>query len=217
MSVFDLHIHTTFSDGVMDVETVLKIAEKLKFTGVSITDHDTLKGSLKALAIQKNYNVLVIPGIEVSTKYGHILVYGLTELKYSSIDELYDVVHENGGLIAIAHPYGRLLFFKYPIVDMDDLLEKADAIECTNGRVYSKCNVKAYVLSEKFNKPCIGGSDAHIPEEIGSTLTLVYENIESIDDFISAVKKGKTKTLGSKSLLSIMRSIIAKRIKYLRF
>lgn len=217
MSVFDLHIHTTFSDGVMDVETVLKIAEKLKFTGVSITDHDTLKGSLKALTIQKDYNVLVIPGIEVSTKYGHILVYGLTELKYSSIDELYDIVHENGGLIAVAHPYGKLLFFKYPIVNMDDLLKKSDAIECANGRVYSRCNVKARILAEKFNKPCIGGSDAHIPEEIGSILTLVHENIESIDDFILAAKRGKTKTLRSKSLFSIIHSIIAKRIKYLSF
>ena len=213
MGKYDLHIHTTFSDGTMTVEDVLKKAKHIGLSGISITDHDTLSGSLKALSMQKDYGILVVPGIEVSTRYGHILVYGLTELKYSSINELIDIVHENDGLLAIAHPYGKFTFLKYPIVDMAEILEKADAIECYNGKTIHSSNVKAKHLATKLKKPCIGGSDAHIIEEVGSVLTLISENVESIDDFISAVKKGNTKVLGYKSLFSIISSMIIKGLR----
>ena len=213
MGKYDLHIHTIFSDGTMTVKDVLKKAKYIGLSGISITDHDTLSSSLKALSMQKDYGILVIPGVEVSTRYGHILVYGLTELKYSSINELADIVHENDGLLAIAHPYGKFTFLKYPIVDMAEILEKADAIECYNGKTIHSSNVKAEHLANKLKKPCIGGSDAHIIEEVGSVLTLISENVESIDDFISAVKKGNTKVLGYKNLFSIIGSMIIKGLR----
>ena len=146
MGSYDLHIHTVFSDGTMSVEDVLKKAKHIGLSGISITDHDTLDGSLKALSIQRDYGVLAIPGVEVSTRYGHILVYGLTKLKYSSVNELIDVVHENAGLLAVAHPYGKLVFFKYPIVDMVNLLKKMDAIECYNAVSYTHLTLPTILL-----------------------------------------------------------------------
>ncbi len=213
MGSYDLHIHTVFSDGTMSVEDVLKKAKHIGLSGISITDHDTLDGSLKALSIQRDYGVLAIPGVEVSTRYGHILVYGLTKLKYSSVNELIDVVHENAGLLAVAHPYGKFAFFKYPIVDMADLLKKMDAIECYNGKTFHSSNVKAKQLAIKLGKPCIGGSDAHIIEEVGSVVTLINEDIKTVDDFISAVRKGNTRVSGYRSLLSILSSMVIRRIR----
>ena len=41
--MIDLHIHTTNSDGSDSVIDVLKKAEKLGLTHISITDHDTCR------------------------------------------------------------------------------------------------------------------------------------------------------------------------------
>ena len=61
----DLHIHTTYSDGVFSVKEVVKFAEKEGLTHISITDHDTLSGTLEALTMKTS--LTIIPGIELST------------------------------------------------------------------------------------------------------------------------------------------------------
>ena len=43
---FDLHVHSNCSDGRDEVRTILKAAVKRGLAGLSITDHDTLQGSL---------------------------------------------------------------------------------------------------------------------------------------------------------------------------
>lgn len=73
----DLHIHTTYSDGVFSVKEVVKFAEKEGLTHISITDHDTLSGTLEALTMKTS--LTIIPGIELSTYHQdesiHILGY----------------------------------------------------------------------------------------------------------------------------------------------
>ena len=76
----DLHVHTNASrDGESSVEDVLAAAVKAGLDAIAITDHDTTEGSLCALAAQ-NPGVLIIPGIEVSTRQGHLLVLGTTKV-----------------------------------------------------------------------------------------------------------------------------------------
>lgn len=74
----DFHIHTTYSDGTFSVEEVLQEASK-SLDYLSITDHDNLEGSLKALEICQKYNLEVVIGVEVSTyskdESVHILAY----------------------------------------------------------------------------------------------------------------------------------------------
>jgi len=64
--VADLHNHTTASDGDFLPEKLVKQARKLGLKALGITDHDTLKGLSKALKAGKEYQVEVIPGVEVS-------------------------------------------------------------------------------------------------------------------------------------------------------
>ena len=79
----DLHIHSFgFDDGSFDVKdaemTPVNIVDKAienKLSVISITDHNEINNSNKAIDYAAGKNILVLPGIEVSTTQGHLLVY----------------------------------------------------------------------------------------------------------------------------------------------
>ncbi len=82
----DLHLHTTHSDGVLDIPSILKLAKEHDYTTLSITDHDTLSGSKIALSLAKKYGINIIPGVEISSihknKDIHILAYFVDVANY---------------------------------------------------------------------------------------------------------------------------------------
>ncbi len=63
----DLHLHSTYSDGSYQPEELLKLARSKGLDTIAIADHDTIKGSKKAIKIKDDYDVEVIPAIEFST------------------------------------------------------------------------------------------------------------------------------------------------------
>jgi hypothetical protein len=71
----DLHIHTTYSDGLLTPDEVIKVAFQKGLYAISITDHDTVAGIRKF----ENSQVKVIPGIEFGCVFEgedvHILGY----------------------------------------------------------------------------------------------------------------------------------------------
>ena len=82
MHKFDLHLHTTASDGSDTPRELISIAEEAGLAVISVTDHDTLDGCIEAIKIPQD-DVKVITGIEFSChRYGdvdfdcHILGYG---------------------------------------------------------------------------------------------------------------------------------------------
>lgn len=74
----DLHVHTTASDGTFTGREVVELAAKKGLAAVAVTDHDTVAGFAEAAKAGAQLGVEVVPGIEISTKYGgavHILGY----------------------------------------------------------------------------------------------------------------------------------------------
>ncbi len=77
--MIDLHAHTNISDGFLSDRELIKLAKEKGVTHLAITNHDTTKGLQKAIDIGKEYEVVVIPGIEISAydpqsqKKAHIL------------------------------------------------------------------------------------------------------------------------------------------------
>ncbi|MDW8268737.1 MAG: PHP domain-containing protein, partial [Anaerolineae bacterium] len=55
MGQADLHLHTTFSDGVGTVEAVLEAARRAGLDIIAITDHDTLQGAWRACDLGPRY------------------------------------------------------------------------------------------------------------------------------------------------------------------
>ena len=78
MREIDLHVHTTASDGTCEPREAVKLAAELGLRAMAVTDHDTALGHAEALAAGREYGIEVVPGIEISTKFGvsvHILGY----------------------------------------------------------------------------------------------------------------------------------------------
>lgn len=76
---YDLHIHTTASDGILSPDNIFKIAIDKDLKGISVTDHDTVDALSECDLIASNMGMDFIPGIEISTDYKnyeiHILGY----------------------------------------------------------------------------------------------------------------------------------------------
>jgi len=79
----DLHLHTTYSDGRLSPEMLIKMAYDNYYSYISITDHDSLAGYIEAKRHVKSYDIHLIPGVEISTMYEdveiHILAYFIDE------------------------------------------------------------------------------------------------------------------------------------------
>jgi len=75
----DLHIHSTFSDGVLKPTEVIDLAKSQGLAAIAITDHDTADGTDEAVQRGKEQGIEVVTGIEISSWHGdtsmHILGY----------------------------------------------------------------------------------------------------------------------------------------------
>jgi predicted metal-dependent phosphoesterase TrpH len=80
MPGFDLHTHSTFSDGTLDPEQVVELAVSRDLAGIALTDHDNTGGVERARAAARGRNLTVLLGCELSAEHHgspvHVLGYG---------------------------------------------------------------------------------------------------------------------------------------------
>ncbi|MCL1974957.1 MAG: PHP domain-containing protein [Firmicutes bacterium] len=93
MPGFDMHIHSTASDGYYNAEEIIDLALATNnVNGIAITDHDTVAALPQASAYAKKLNYPLIPGIELSAEYEgcdvHILGYWIDIAKMAANDDL---------------------------------------------------------------------------------------------------------------------------------
>ena len=77
--VADLHTHSTASDGQYVPSELVKMAGEAGIEVMALTDHDTMDGLEEAAVAGRNYDVAIIPGVELSAREYHtfhILGYG---------------------------------------------------------------------------------------------------------------------------------------------
>jgi hypothetical protein len=79
MSGYDLHTHSTCSDGTETVTANVRLAIERGLDGLAITDHDTTEGLGEAFAAVDGSDLEIVPGIEFSAEYDgsslHVLSY----------------------------------------------------------------------------------------------------------------------------------------------
>ncbi|PKP54381.1 MAG: metal-dependent phosphoesterase [Candidatus Altiarchaeales archaeon HGW-Altiarchaeales-3] len=184
---FDIHLHSNYSDGANTPEEIIKYAKKIGLAGIAITDHDTARGYLNAIdRNSKNKNFKIIPGVEVTSKEGHILCLNAIPeiLPYTPAEEVIEKIHDEGGIAIAAHPYDK---FRGGVSDLI-LKLNFDAIEVFNGRmIMSKKGIEELKkIADKRNIAKTGGSDAHSVREVGNVCIKINENEDPVD----AIRKG---------------------------
>ncbi len=69
ISLIDLHVHTTASDGSCSPTQVVQLALDIGLHAIAITDHDTTAGIAEAQAAAAGTELRIVPGIEISADY----------------------------------------------------------------------------------------------------------------------------------------------------
>lgn len=187
----DLHVHTSAShDGSINPKEVVNQARRKGLDGIAITDHNTVDGFRAARESKEVDDFLLIPGIEVSTDKGHVLVLGTDrEPDSRSFEDVLDFAKENDAVTVAAHPFS---VFRESIEP--ELVERLDAMEVLNGKTYSYFNEKAREFAEEKNMPQIASSDAHEKEGLGRIWTEVEGG--SQPEVLEKIKKGRCEPKG---------------------
>lgn len=181
----DMHVHTVGSpDAHTRVEDLPKIIKSRGLDGVAVTEHDSLNPL-------KFPDVLIIPGIEVSSRDGHVIGLGVREKIPSRLPagETIQRIHEQGGIAIIPHPYDPVC----ECVKLAKLTVRPDAVETMNADAlsFSISNWLARRDASKFKLPQVGGSDSHIPQSIGDAYTVLDSTSRELIDVLNAIKAGK--------------------------
>ena len=194
----DLHIHTACSgDGESQVAEVLTAARAAGLDVIAITDHDTTEGC--AIAVGLSPDILVIPGVEVTTMQGHLLVLGASGPIPKGLDvlETITLAHTLGGVAIIPHPFHR---YRHGVgLKMKEALRAADAIEVFNSRyILGGANRRAFRWARRLGKPMIAGSDAHHCRYVGYGRTLIDAEL-TIEGVLEAIRMGRTQPAGKRT------------------
>jgi predicted metal-dependent phosphoesterase TrpH len=130
-------------------------------------------------------DILIIPGVEITTVEGDLILLGVAELppKPWTVRNVIDFAKEKSGLVIAAHPYRAH--------GLGDAVRNysVDAIEVLNGVSSSNANKMAENLAKELGLPGVAGSDAHVAEELWTVYTEVQASLD-VDEILKAVKKG---------------------------
>lgn len=187
----DLHVHTSHSqDSSTDPKALGQIAKSRGLDGVAVTEHDFFS------LIESN-DILIVPGIEVSSNEGHILALGTNDVvpKGLTARDTIELLRRQNCVIVIPHPYDR----SSPGIDPLRLGSNIDAIETINSSAipFGSCKKKAEAAARLLRLPMVAGSDSHIPSTIGDAYTQVEVSSPSIESVLESIRYGRTTPCGS--------------------
>ena len=187
----DFHVHTWYSrDSLITPKQVVTFAKRAGLDGVAITDHNTIKGVQKI----KSKEILIIPGIEISTLEGHLLGINLNNIIPPKLGmrETIQLIHDAGGIAIAPHPTA---FYKSPPSKIEAMY---DAIEVMNASSipFSVLTYFNKRFADNLNLPETGGSDSHYAPEIGSAYTVIDSDL-NVEDIVRAIKCGSTFAVGN--------------------
>ncbi len=190
----DLHVHSAHSDdGHQTIEEIIDRCRQLDIRVLAITDHNNMGGCEEAERL--GAGMIIIPGIEISSKGGHILGLGLSRPvpRGLEVSETIRQIRQAGGIAIAPHPYRLSTGLGEKNVRENDF----DAIEVANGRSRRAGNRAAKALAEELRLPAVGGSDAHDLRSLGRALTEVPDECRTKEDVIAAIKAGRCFALGA--------------------
>ena len=201
----DLHAHTWHSDGSAPLGDLVAAARAQGLDFVAVTEHDTIS-HLPLLGEHSRPDLLLIPGMEITTYHGHANVWPLdwptvapVEFRCWRDDQMAQVrqaVRTWGALFSVNHPKDG-----GPPWEYGDLFEP-DCMEVWGGpwfiSNYQSLAVWDAQLRQGKRITAVGGSDKHQGPftgelgwyEIGTPCTWVYADALSVEAIMAGLRAG---------------------------
>jgi hypothetical protein len=197
----DLHTHTHHSDATGSVPALIQAARAQGLDFVAVTDHNT-SSHIAALARHATSDLLLIPGLEITTYRGHANVWGIRSwIEFrahaaAQMRQIRDLARARGLVFSINHPKPGGPAWQYEGID-------ADAIEGWQapwflGNIHSLAFWDA-LLREGKRPTLVGGSDKHqgpfegklSAYEVGTPTTWVYAQHLSERAVLEGIRRGR--------------------------
>jgi len=197
----DMHSHSVSSDDSRaTVEQYLKWIQVLRkrghvVDGIVLTEHRKFDYDKDYSALANQYDVVVLKGSELDTRYGHVLVYGVTEPLTKDIDfgnvamdtrELLKAARQHGAYAVPAHP-GRFGIGLTEYIQQGETFDDVHIVERLNGGSRKGENERAWELCDDKGYLGVGGSDAHLTSHICTCLTRFEAKISNEADLVEAL------------------------------
>ncbi|MFC0334973.1 CehA/McbA family metallohydrolase [Paenibacillus sepulcri] len=207
----ELHTHTLHSDGKQTLHELAAGAAKLGFDGLALTDHNTMSGLADKEAVEQATGLVILPGMEWTTFYGHMVTVGLSaladwrEANRGNIHSGVSAVHHHGGAAGLAHPF-RIgspactgCYWEYEVDDWNslDYIEVWSGtfapIKTDNSRAFSLWTDK---LNEGYRLAATSGRDWHEQSETDEPVSVTYLGLEDeagqvSEEAVKALRQGR--------------------------
>jgi predicted metal-dependent phosphoesterase TrpH len=192
----DLHVHSRCSpDSRLTLAQLLDQVGPAGLHGFALTDHNTVAGHAELLQLRADFpHYVLIPGVEVSTRDGHLLGLGLDAAPPPDrpVEETVGWIVARGGVPVPSHPLrwshgiGRRLAERLPV----------PALETVNGHSSEIANAKAELIAARREIGATGGSDVHELRDLGRCATEFPEEVVTVEDALEALRTGRTHGVG---------------------
>jgi histidinol phosphatase-like PHP family hydrolase len=180
--MFDLHTHSTFSDGVLIPSEVLRRAYAANYKGIAITDHadfSNYKFIIDNLLHLKDKicnisDIKFLPGIEIT----HVIPEQIPEIAESAKKLGAEIVVVHGETIAepvasktnfyaVSSEFVDILAHPGLITEEEALLAKKNniALEITTRKGHSLTNGYVFKIAQSFGVKLVLNNDAHTPSD----------------------------------------------------
>lgn len=179
MGLADLHLHTLASDGLVGARDLVDFTEnETDLDVIAVTDHDETIAAVQARewAARKAYRVQVVPGVEVSTREGHLLALFIEERPPALMSALRTVewVRARNGLCIAPHPFTRWTH-SLSASALDSVLSVSGSlcgVEVLNASLAGRASrPRALAFAAAHGLAQVGASDGHMLAMIGLART----------------------------------------------
>ena len=213
----ELHTHTFHSDGRQSLLELARGASELGFDCIALTDHNTMSGLAEREAAERETGMTVIPGMEWTTFYGHMVTVGLRQFVDWRQADIRGVgagaaeVRRHGGAAGMAHPF-RLgspictgCHWEFEVENWQDL----DYIEVWSGTFapVKADNRRAFAfwtdrLNEGVRIAATSGRDWHEQSKTDEPISVTYLGLENetapvAEEAVRSLRQGRAAvTLG---------------------
>jgi hypothetical protein len=192
-SVFEMHAHS--SDRSLDSGVrATVIAEQAGWRGldgVCLTEHNALWDAAALAELSERAEVLVLPGMELGTDAGHVLVYGLDRYRPEllMLERLRRIVEAEGAAMVLAHP---MRTFHGVRPGWDEFECWFEGIEAINGDHSDSEHSYLVRQAASHGLGAIGGSDAHSREAVGRVGTAFPGPVADLEALVRFIRERET-------------------------